>query len=187
MRTKKAFTLFELLLVVALMGLFFIFVTPSFLKSQSTSKETNITELKNYLTHYALKNGVKNRISFVCEKGFDNCKIFDEKKELESGISLALANKAASIFYDVKSDGEVIEKNYDGTKVTVADKRVYFEFWIDPNGYSDSVIAYDSKKYFVIDAISSVVHEYQTLEDAKKAYVKYDKMPINDSKYYFNE
>lgn len=169
------------------MGLFFIFVTPTFLKSKTISKETNITELKNYLFDYSLKNNLKERLYIVCEKGFDDCRLISGSKELESGVRLNLLNPQAAIFYDVESDGETVEKNYDKTKVTVANKNVFFEFWFEPSGYSDSVIAYDSKKYYAVDALSRVAGEYQTLEDAKRAYVKYDKMPINDSKYYFNE
>jgi len=184
---KKAFTLFELLLVVSLIGLFFIFITPTLIRSQSISKETNITELKKYLFNYREKNNIRDKLSFVCEKGYGNCKIFAGQKELEGGISLRLANPSAAIFYDVNIIGEPYEKNFDGKKITVADKNIFFRFKIDNRGFSDEMIVFDGKKYFVIDVLSNDIAEYSSLEEAKTAYGKYYKMPINDSKYYFNE
>lgn len=187
MTQKKAFTLFELLIVVSLIGLFFIFITPTLIRSQSVSKETNVTQIKEYIRQYHLKNNIKTKISFVCKKGYKGCKLLADGKELEHGITFKLANPDVSAFYDVDTTGEVYEKNFDGTKITVADKSVFFEFRVDHRGFSDAMIVFDGKSYFVIDALSMNVAEYKSLEEAKRAYVKYDKMPINDSKYFFNE
>jgi len=187
--SKKGFTLFELLLVVALIGLFFIFINPNLMRQAKISKEANITTLRGYLGDFALKSNIKEKISFICKGGsLTDCFISSEGgKKLEDGITLKVADKNAFVAYDVKPDGELYEMNFDGLKGNFQ-KDVILNFAFNPaTGISDSFVLYDGKEYFVQDAIRDSVLVFKDSIEAKKAFVKYDKMPINDSKYFFNE
>lgn len=187
--SKRGFTLFELLLVVALMGLFFIFITPNLMRQTKVAKDTNITNLRNYINDYAVKSNIKDKIRFICKGGeFTNCLLMTESgKILEGGITFKTIDKSAFVAYDVRPDGELYEKNFDGLKGNFQ-KNILLDFSYNPkNGISDSFIFYDGKEYVVIDSFSGFVSVLKDSVEAKKAFVKYDKMPINDSKYFFNE
>ena len=186
--SKKGFTLFELLLVVALIGLFFIFITPNLLRKNSDiPKETNATELKKYLIEYMQKNSRYQKIKFVCRKNFSECVIEDgDGKVIEENIRFKIADEKSYSFYDSDMIGTLIEKKFDYSKSIIGSNKL-FEFSINKKGYSDSFIVFDGKTYYVLDAIDENVKILTNAEDALKVFVKYDKAPINDSKYFFNE
>lgn len=150
-------------------------------------KETNATELKKYLIEYMQKNSSFQKIKFICKKNFSECVIEDGTGQtLEENIRFKIADEKSCAFYDSNMIGTLIEKKFDYSK-TVGSSNKLFEFSISKKGHSDSFIIFDGKTYYILDAVDENIRTFGNAEDALKAFVKYDKTPINDSKYFFNE
>jgi hypothetical protein len=186
-RPKAGFTLFELILVVSLIGLFFIFIIPNILRKQAIIRDTNLTDLKSYVSNYRIKSSLSD-VVFECGANFKKCAIKDSNGSIiEDGIELKVANPSMSAAYDFDPTGKEFEINFDGVKDSISQKKTFFRLKFFANGTTDSFVFYDGKGFFVFDTMSKLVARLDSLDDAKKIALKYDKMPTTDSKYYFNE
>lgn len=160
---KKAFTLFELIIVVALIGIIYALVLTNF----NTKKEVKILKLSN----------LKESLQPFWQKGkrvdlylYDHCEksalfINDTyQEELKATINLSEFHKTK--VYKTDYNGEVQEIEFTPIMIENKLKKVCLQYTVFPNGSGSSYIIKRDKDYFIFYPYFQDVNQTDDLSTA---------------------
>ena len=176
---NRAFTLFELIIVVILIGLIYgVFVNK--LSTRSTQKsEISLKEVREFLNDFAFKQSVQ----IVCENDSQECSIYIDDKKTEQTIKLF---KSKPVVYTLDETGRpkiikfspVFEKE---GKI----KDVFFKFKIFKNGSGDSYIVESEDIFYVFKAIEKKPYVLTRFDEATEQLDHIKILPILVSDYQY--
>lgn len=141
---RSAFTLFELMVVIIIIGVIYGIFVQNIDVLEEEKKEFRFENLKAFLTRYQNDN----TISIICLeenlKGCSDCRIYIDGKPTESQISL---DPEMTVWY-LDSD-DILEKKDYGTILYDNDYvKKCFEFSLYPNGSStEMIVEHQNKTY----------------------------------------
>lgn len=163
---RKGFTLFELLIVVTIMGVIYAIVLQNFSFNQADEK---IEELKLENIPAFLKGafaGSKDKVTFTCYDSCSKCGFFVNNEELNSTENL-FEKHSSPLVYTLE-DERLEEVEFEDIFVNEVSKTVCFKYSLYPNQSTDRmVLEYKDKVYFY-DNLQDEVKEFDSKEDAEE-------------------
>ena len=137
---KKGFTLFEILIVIILISILYLFAINSFTHKSSTSKIANILNMKTNL----LKSKFQNKIEIKCFDDF-NCYVYVDDKIQEE--------KFVQLFSDTPNVYE-----YDKNLLRIEfESNVIFKYkCTNDNKCSEMIVEYNDKMYILNNILQKV-------------------------------
>jgi len=176
---RKAFTLFELMVVVMIIGIVYSLVLGHFDPKKSVNI-VNLERIKDALQPHWTKG---TKVKLVV---YDNCKestilINDEVKE---DVKINVNN---NIFNDIKvfkKDRFNEELEIEFTPIVIENRlqKVCFEYTLFPNGSNSSYVVKSGKDYYTYFPYFEKTYKTSSLDDAIEALEKkeYTKITINE-------
>jgi len=141
-KERKAFTLFELILVVVIIGIVYTLFIQNIDKLQRTQK-LGLSELVKHMKTFQ----DKNEIHLVCTEECAKCEIYIDNNATEKYLELF---KSEVISYYINKDGQLEEKKYAsmyderGEEIEVCLRLTLFK-----NGsFSESILKQNEKVYY---------------------------------------
>ncbi len=181
--SKKGFTLFELILVVLLIGIIYgIFVHKLSQKDKKESAEGIVLEtLKPFLESFEPTDKAELRCFTPCE----TCYVFRDGKQVED-LELPLFKSTPNV-YENDAFGQLqrIEFMPIEEKKSKAIKDVCFEYTLYQNHSSSNYIVEYAKKYYLFEAYLKPVSVFESLSEATAAFDIAPLLPTERRNYNF--
>lgn len=182
---KRAFTLFELILVIFIIGILYTIVGISFDRFFAKDKEFKFENLKELMDEYKSDKVLK----LVCYRDCSRCVIFEDEKLIKEDVKLKLDDKLK--VYAVDEFGELVQvefsERYIHKDVEFPElEKVCFEYKLFPNGSNSSYVVYNFGKYYIFDALFRDVNMTDEEYLAKEYFLKRDYYPTSFGDYYEN-
>ena len=165
---KRAFTLIELILVVLIMGIVYMFAIGSLdkIKAKNEEKLPTLSNLKRFL----LAKDFEKEARFVCFDDCSSCSVVLDGKE-SSSVSNFFDSEPKSYHYDPTLGMEQIDPEpfFDANGVQ---KQVCFSYRIYKNGIGDQIAIeyhdkiYDYSDYFEDVKVYDSVNELQNKKES---------------------
>lgn len=175
---KRAFTLFELILVIFIIGLIYSLIGISFDRFHSKDDNFKFENLKELLKN----NQSNDTVKLVCYDLCQKCVIFKESKIIKDKIELKLDENLEVFKLDEFGDFREIEFNarFIGEHL----ENICFEFKLYPNGSSSEYIVHNFGKYYIFDSYFKDVNVTDDLSFAKEALFDEKIYPTDFGDYY---
>ena len=180
---KKGFTLFELLLVILLVGILYgVFINKLSIRAKGGIEAPDIMTIGAFLKSFtgAAEGG---EVSLVCLDQCKTCSVYIDANK--TGPDVTLFGTVPTVyrrdefgqfreigFLPVKDDDRVLQD-------------VCFRYTLYGNGSGSSYIVGYNDVYYLFDAYRLTVTKFSTLEAAAEAYGKTDLLPDDERLYTF--
>lgn len=173
-KSKKSFTLIELVLVIIIMGILY-----SFIGNNLFSKEKSITIKLNNLPEIA-RTLQKTPLEFIifgrdCKKSMW---IYNKEESFNVEYEIFINAKDLKA-YKFNNYGELYDFEFDKRKIDNRDEDICFQFEIFKNYSNSSYILEDEEKdiFYLFRPYFQSVETFESLEDAKDSYISEDLNP----------
>lgn len=177
---SKGFTLFELLIVIILIGLIYGLFVSSLHNKEIKSDAISLLSMKKTLSQQTFKN----KSEIICLEPCKECFIYNDNEKSEV--------KPFSLF---KTPPKVYKKDYYGrleqreflplfTKEDLQ-QDICFRFSLFNNGSSSHYIVEADEKFYVFPAYMNDINETATLSDAEKLFDTTTLLPKESRDYDF--
>jgi prepilin-type N-terminal cleavage/methylation domain-containing protein len=165
--TKKAFTLFELMVVVMIIGIVYSLVLGTF-NPKNSIKIANLKNIKQgLLPHWKKGHKVEFYVYDKCSKSI--VYINGEPKEnIKPDIQNSLFDKIK--VYKKDRYGDKTELEFTPVKLENKIYKSCFKYTIFPNGSSSSYIIYSNKKYYILYPYFKDTQISTSIDDAFELY-----------------
>ncbi len=152
---RKAFSLFELLVVIAVIGAIYLLAFNSLTPSAKKEKNLDIKGMKEFLTQ---KYGVG--IELICIEGCQRCyiKSNEEMKEIEQTFGL---KENLDVYF--------IDNNYREFRIEFddfADNEVCLKYKISKKGVSEPQIIQNGDTFYTLPSFIGSVRGFESMNDA---------------------
>ena len=182
-RSRGGFTLFELILVIVLIGVIYgIFINKLTTKSKKDTAAVTLETIGAYLKPYS--ENAEGDVRFVCLEDCHACDVYAGGKRIDD-TTVRLFDRAPAVFKkDALGEWQQVEFL---PKVNSEDVQepVCFEYTLYANGSGSSYIVGYDDVYYLFDAYFRPVSTYPTLEAAQSAYNKTALIPDDERQYDF--
>ncbi len=165
---KKAFTLFELMLVVVIIGVVYALMIQNFNFGQLKEEGVGLGNLPAFLR--SKFDNTKEKVTFRCMDDCSICKIFIGQKETNELDSFFEKYSNPNIY---KLIGDNLEK-VEFLDYVKNDKKmnVCFEYNLYPNKSTDKMILQYKDDIYMYDNFFGKTQGFKYLEDARDFWVK---------------
>jgi hypothetical protein len=177
---NRAFTLFELILVIFLMGVLYSLVSFSFDRYFDRDENLKFEHIKSYLKSTRENNG--SLVELVCYDRCQKCVIFEDtvlKKELNLNLDKDLE------VLDMDELGDFRVKEFEDRLVDDDFERICFEFKLFSNDSSSKLLVYNFGRYYVFNSYFSDVNISFDEDEAKRAFFDKELYPTEVEDYYY--
>jgi len=177
---KRGFTLFELIIVVFIIGLVYSVVTIGFNNLGKTAK-LELHKIKPFLE----KISDKRPLEFICYNDCRECSIFYNQKELEDiEVDLKLDSELEVFRIDKLGNFEKIDYGNRFINEKKDFQNVCLEFTLFKNSSSSKILVKNDEEYFIFPSYFGEVQRSFELDEAEKIFLDKDLYPSNRGDYY---
>ncbi len=181
---KRGFTLFELILVIFIIGILYTLVGISFDRFFSKDKEFKFENLKEFMKEFQKNDKL---IKLVCYQNCQKCVVYEDEKIINDDLKLKLDDKLK--IYVIDEYGELVkvefkERFIDQSVEFPELEKVCFEYKIYPNGSNSSFVVYNFAKYYIFNSYFSDVNVTSDEQLAKEQFLNRNYYPVNAGDYY---
>lgn len=162
-KSKKAFTLFELILVMSIIGVMYAILIQNFTLNNETDEKITIETIPNFLRKNFGEN--KSHVKFRCLDECFTCKVFENEKETSVGVEL-FEKRADLAAYTLRGDelekiefGEYFIDEYESEEIC-------FEYSLYPNGSTDKMVLEYKDKFYLFDNFKEKTKVFERLDEA---------------------
>ncbi len=160
---KKAFTLFELMIVVVIIGVVYALMIQNFNFGQMKKENISLSNLPKYLRDNFSKS--KEKVTFRCMDECSVCKIFMGGKSMQEMESFFEKYSSPEVYKLINGDLERIEFfDYVENQKRI---NVCFEYNLYPNKSTDKMVLGYDDKFYMYDNFFTPTKEFKQLGDAK--------------------
>lgn len=182
LNSRRGFTLFELLLVIVLIGILY----GVFINKLTSTKETEAAEALTIGTigDYLRSFSADEEVEFICLEAGLECGVYVDDKRVET-VKVRLF-ETPPVVYRQDGYGQLREieflpwRNGDGVL-----KEVCFRFTKFKNGSSSHYILGYEDRFYLFDAYLRPTQTFSALSDAEKAFSRTDLLPDEERNYDF--
>ena len=180
-RSRRGFTLIELMIVIALIGILYgVFVQKLRSKASSASQSVSLKTLKQ-----ALLKAPKNSLAeFVCLEPCEECLIYlDSKVGSDTKVPLL---KSAPIVYEPDQYG--VLQSIEFAPILSKDEsieNVCFRFSLYPNGSTSNYVVEYQKKFYVYNPYDDEPTVVTTMAEANELFDNEKLLPMEQRDYNF--
>lgn len=160
---KKGFTLFELILVMSIIGVIYTIMIQNFTLNDTSNKSVTLATIPEFLRENFAKN--RTLVKFRCIDECLVCKVFEDGKETNTSVELFERRadiNAYTLVYDEPEKiefGEYMVDEYES-------KEICFEYTLYPNGSTDKMIVEYKDKVYLLDNYKQKTKLFERVDDA---------------------
>lgn len=156
-KSRVAFTLLELLIVILLISIFYYLVSASFKRDKKSNQR--VLTIKN-IKDYPLKKLSTKGAELICLNRCQNCFIYDYSIGKTIDIKSSLPKKLKA--YILNSNSEAVQIKFG----RLHDNPICLRYRYYPNGSSSEMIIEDKDTYYYIPSYFGKTEQYSSLLDA---------------------
>lgn len=181
-KIKTAFTLFELILVIFIIGVIYTLVGVGFNSFENSEQKLSLQNLKYNLLQ---NKDLKLPFEFVCFDSCKKCVVLVDNKVVADEFEIALDEHLEIMNIDKMGNFERFE--HRNRFINNQLEKVCFEFKIYENGSSDKLLIKNFDKFYIFHSFFGDVNITSSEEDAKLLFYNEKEYPTDESKYRYDE
>lgn len=160
---KKGFTLFELMIVIVIIGVVYTLLVQNFTLKTSHEEGLSLKNLPSFMRKNFAKT--KEKVEFLCLDDCSSCKFLQGGKDINASVEIFAPYTSPEVYTLIdeglqKIDFGEIVKDYKTEKVC-------FKYTLYPNKSTQRVVLKYKDKVFMYDNFFEKTKEFQSLSDAE--------------------
>lgn len=168
-QSKKAFTLFELIIVMTIIGVIYTLLIQNFTFNDDIEDTVSIKTIPDFLRKKYGQN--QSTVKLRCLDECSTCKIFEDDKEED--LSIELFEKRANVNAYTLIKNELVQIEFRDYFIDEYDsKKVCFEYTLYPNGSSDKIILEYKDKVYLFDNYKKKTKVFDRVNDASDFWIQ---------------
>ncbi|CAA6812033.1 MAG: Unknown protein [uncultured Campylobacterales bacterium] len=173
-KSHRAFSILELLIVVSIISIVFFLVDVNFNKVKTETK--SITKIKTLADERDQK--------LICYDECSKCGIFELNESIMlNEVKFSDFDENLTSYY-IDYEGDILEYEYPSIEIEEQDFDVCFNFRYFKNNSSQKIIVKYFNNYYLFHSFFKDYEIFNTLEDAKNAYISEDRFPQDEDQFY---
>lgn len=177
-RESRAFTLFELILVIFIIGVIYTIIGISFDRFVADDREYKFENLKALLSEYQ----DRDRVELLCYQRCQECMILKDNRVIKEDVELNL---------DENLEVFVLDEYGDFRRVEFADRfikghfeKICLQFELFENMSQSEYIIYQNDRYYIFDSFFEDVNVTDNFSIAKEMLFNENIYPTSTGLYY---
>ncbi len=139
---KKSFTLFELMIVIIIIGIIYSMVAFNFKNISKKEEKLSLQTLKTHLLRYFSNE----HLTFICEDDCKKCILYKDYKLIKKDLNPPFQDRDSLKFYKISLDGTLKKADFIHIDANRSNHSVCFRYDIYPNSSSSELVIETSKE-----------------------------------------